>query len=420
VVTPIKNKNYLKQSLDGWFDSNTEQEQKSFIDKYNDPADWDVSKVTDMSELFQNNDNINIDLTKWDTSNVTDMSYMFSGCINFNQDISKWNINNVGVGLIKGIFDDTHRMLAKILWTFEDDENIKLLNDYHHQGLGAAHHHSNPPYISHDHTDLYTGLVQDQYDDMWKIPGEIRAVTETRIRTQWHKCQIQEKYKIDLVSLEETALKELAESYGIGEPTTPTVSTVSTEGTESTESTVKPFPREWYIEQINERQFVINFIKIENGIIYEFIKIISNNNNELKIKIPHFVGNEAEQHLLQWNSVRPVYVTSFEHQQNNDPSTTIEFDVIKISDSFEYNKFICLKLGICNNILPESVERKFTQGLGVYLISPDNDNKKFIKITDERENKNDVSKELRYGGGKLTIENLDINTIESFFFYACI
>ena len=56
--------------------------------------DWDVSKVTNMSELFINA-NINEPLNKWDVSNVTDMSAMFLRCDNFNFPLDSWNVSNV-------------------------------------------------------------------------------------------------------------------------------------------------------------------------------------------------------------------------------------------------------------------------------------------------------------------------------------
>ena len=40
-------------------------------------ADWEVSGISDMSQLFYNLPDFNADVSNWDTSGVTDMRYMF-------------------------------------------------------------------------------------------------------------------------------------------------------------------------------------------------------------------------------------------------------------------------------------------------------------------------------------------------------
>ena len=61
-----------------------------------DLNDIDISRVTDLSELFSSVTlrEFNGDISKWDTSNVKDMSWMFYQS-KFNGDISKWDTSNV-------------------------------------------------------------------------------------------------------------------------------------------------------------------------------------------------------------------------------------------------------------------------------------------------------------------------------------
>ena len=57
--------------------------------------DWDVSKVTNMKEMFKFCSNFNFDLSKWNVSKVTNMYRMFVGCKNFKSDLSNWDVSNV-------------------------------------------------------------------------------------------------------------------------------------------------------------------------------------------------------------------------------------------------------------------------------------------------------------------------------------
>ncbi|WP_201789834.1 BspA family leucine-rich repeat surface protein [Campylobacter lanienae] len=65
---------------------------------------WDVSSVTDMSEMFAVCRNFNQPLNSWNVSSVVNMSWMFYNCENFNQPLNNWDVSNVTK--MSGIFDD--------------------------------------------------------------------------------------------------------------------------------------------------------------------------------------------------------------------------------------------------------------------------------------------------------------------------
>jgi len=56
---------------------------------------WDVSSVSNMRSMFSNARMFNGNLNRWNVSNVLDMSYMFRDSSNFNGDISSWNVSSV-------------------------------------------------------------------------------------------------------------------------------------------------------------------------------------------------------------------------------------------------------------------------------------------------------------------------------------
>ena len=64
-------------------------------DKNANLNDIDVSKVSNMFDIFDSTDPHNIDISEWDVSNVKNMSMMFFECKNFNCDLSDWDVSNV-------------------------------------------------------------------------------------------------------------------------------------------------------------------------------------------------------------------------------------------------------------------------------------------------------------------------------------
>ena len=66
-------------------------EQVGIDEKY---WNWDTSKVTDMSEMFENG-NFNHYINNWDVESVTTMRAMFKNNYEFNRPLWKWNPANV-------------------------------------------------------------------------------------------------------------------------------------------------------------------------------------------------------------------------------------------------------------------------------------------------------------------------------------
>jgi surface protein len=64
--------------------------------EFNQPLNsWNVSNVTDMTQMFYFTNNFNQDLDSWDVSKVTTMARMFAVARNFNGKISSWNVSAV-------------------------------------------------------------------------------------------------------------------------------------------------------------------------------------------------------------------------------------------------------------------------------------------------------------------------------------
>jgi hypothetical protein len=86
---------YFKGDISGWDVSNVKDMKLMFFDcDFNgDLSDWDVSNVENMAGMFSNSKFKNKSIRDWDVSNVKSMSVMFN-MSDFNQDISNWKINH--------------------------------------------------------------------------------------------------------------------------------------------------------------------------------------------------------------------------------------------------------------------------------------------------------------------------------------
>ena len=92
----------------GYFTPNNPTELKDAVNMWTVPATkeaalkqygeinlWNVSLITDMSNLFDGKTTFNDDISNWDVGKVTKMSGMFKEARAFNQDIGGWDVRNV-------------------------------------------------------------------------------------------------------------------------------------------------------------------------------------------------------------------------------------------------------------------------------------------------------------------------------------
>jgi surface protein len=92
----------FNQPLDTWNVSSVTNMSNMFesATSFNqDIISWDTSAVTNMFAMFAQatsfNQYIGVDLGGWNVSSVTNMSYMFASATAFNQDISGWDVSSV-------------------------------------------------------------------------------------------------------------------------------------------------------------------------------------------------------------------------------------------------------------------------------------------------------------------------------------
>ena len=89
----FSSKEELKSAIDACLDLSPQGDCSNGL--HGAIGDWDVSSVTDMSDVFADANQFNSDISDWVVSSVTAMSNMFTSATSFNSDISKWDVSSV-------------------------------------------------------------------------------------------------------------------------------------------------------------------------------------------------------------------------------------------------------------------------------------------------------------------------------------
>ena len=84
------NNETLRIVVKEWLEDETKAEVK-----YGHISNWDVSNVTDMSNMFKEATSFNQPIGDWNVSKVTNMSNMYFNAKSFNQPIGDWDLSNV-------------------------------------------------------------------------------------------------------------------------------------------------------------------------------------------------------------------------------------------------------------------------------------------------------------------------------------
>ena len=137
-VTDMSNMFYnaaaFNGDISGWNVSGVTDMSRMFrdADVFNRPLDnWNVSGVTDMSRMFESAPAFTGDISGWNVSSVTYMAYMFAYAPAFNGDISRWNVSSV-TGM-ESMFRDTAAFNGDISgW------NVSSVTNMHSMFRGAA------------------------------------------------------------------------------------------------------------------------------------------------------------------------------------------------------------------------------------------------------------------------------------------
>ena len=127
----------IKKAVKLWFEN-----KDRFEKKYGSISNWNVLGVTDMSHLFDSNNelyqsvkdfdnkisNFNEDLSRWNVINVTNMDSMFAGCENFNKPLC-WGDNTKNVKNMDYMFSACVKFNQPLYWNVSSVTSMESMFD---------------------------------------------------------------------------------------------------------------------------------------------------------------------------------------------------------------------------------------------------------------------------------------------------
>ncbi|MCL6266691.1 BspA family leucine-rich repeat surface protein [Flagellimonas myxillae] len=95
-----------------------------------DLSGWDVSNITNMSQMFEGATEFNGNIGNWHVNNVTNMEHMFLGAESFNQNLENWVVSKVEN--MDSMFAQAHKFNGNVTnW------NVQSVEDFSAMFLGA-------------------------------------------------------------------------------------------------------------------------------------------------------------------------------------------------------------------------------------------------------------------------------------------
>lgn len=164
--------------------------------EYGPISEWDVSQVTNMSDLMENKSNFNEDISDWDVSNVEDMTGMFSNATSFNQDISRWDVSKVKN--MSFMFDNAISFNQDISeW---DVSNVKDMNYMFFDASSFNQDISrwNVSKVEDMFRMFYRATAFNQRLDAWQLKSNVRTKSMFR-KSGCHDCEPPYKYPEELL-----------------------------------------------------------------------------------------------------------------------------------------------------------------------------------------------------------------------------